>query len=80
MPALTDWRYLAPLGVEAGELQLKVFEEREALRVHGAVAGIWLPGAEQPVVRRLRHRTARAGGGRAPPVGGSVTAPEYGHG
>jgi uncharacterized membrane protein len=62
VPTLTVWRYPTPLGVDAGELHLKALEERGALRVHDAVAVIWMPGAERPVVRHLRHRLAGAAG------------------
>jgi uncharacterized membrane protein len=62
MPSLTVWRYPTPLGVEAGELLLRRLEERGALTVHDAVTVIWMPGADQPDVRRVRHRTAGAAG------------------
>jgi len=62
VPNLTVWRYPTPLGVDAGELHLKRLEEQGAIRVHDAVALIWMPDAEQPTVRHLRHRTAAAAG------------------
>lgn len=62
MPDLTVWRYATPLGVDAGELRLKSLVEQEALTVHDAAAVIWMPGAEAPTVRRLRHGTAKAAG------------------
>ena len=62
MPSLTVWRFPTPLGVEAGELQLRRLEEQGALTVHDAVTVIWMPGADQPEVRRERHRTAGAAG------------------
>ncbi|MGY2701254.1 MULTISPECIES: DUF1269 domain-containing protein [unclassified Nocardioides] len=62
MPSLTVWRYPTPLGVDAGELLLRRLEEQDALTVHDAVAVFWMPGAEQPVVRRVRHRAAGAAG------------------
>jgi uncharacterized membrane protein len=62
MPSLTVWRFPTPLGVEAGELQLRRLEEQGALTVHDAVTVIWMPGAEQPEVRRVRHRAAGAAG------------------
>lgn len=62
MPSLTVWQYPTPLGVDAGELHLKRLQEQDALTVHDAVAMIWMPGAEEPEVRRLTHDTARAAG------------------
>jgi uncharacterized membrane protein len=62
VPNLTVWRYPTPLGVDAGELHLKRLEEQGALTVHDAVAVFWMPGAEQPKVRRVRHRRAGAAG------------------
>ena len=62
MPSLTVWRYPTPLGVDAGELLLRRLEEQGALTVHDAVAVIWMPGADEPEVRRVRHRTAGAAG------------------
>jgi uncharacterized membrane protein len=60
MTSLTVWKYPTPLGVDAGELHLKRLEEQDALTVHDAVAMIWMPGAEAPQVRRLRHETTRS--------------------
>lgn len=62
MPSLTVWKYPTPLGVDAGELLLRRLEEQGALTVHDAVAVIWMPGADRPEVRRVRHRTAGAAG------------------
>ena len=62
MPSLTVWRYPTPLGVDAGELLLRRLEEKGALTVHDAVAVTWMPGADRPEVRRVRHRTAAAAG------------------
>jgi uncharacterized membrane protein len=58
--SLTVWRYPTPLGVDAGELRMKSLQEKKALTVHDAVAVIWMPGAEAPRIRRLRHDTAKA--------------------
>ena len=66
MPSLTVWRYSTPLGVDAGELRLKSLQERGLLTVHDAAAVIWMPGAEAPKIRRLRHDTSKAA------VGGSI--------
>ncbi len=57
------WRYPTPLGVDAGELRLKSLQERGALTVHDAAAVIWMPGAEAPKIRRLRHDTSKAAAG-----------------
>lgn len=62
MPDLTVWLYSTPLGVDAGELRLKRMVEQEVLRVHDAAAVIWMPGAEEPKVRRLRHGAGKAAG------------------
>ncbi len=63
MVSLTVWRYPTPLGVDAGELRMKSLQEKQALTVHDAVALIWMPGAEAPRIRRLRHDTAKAAAG-----------------
>lgn len=62
MPSLTVWRYPTPLGADEGELRLRRLEEREAITVHDAVSVFWMPGADQPEVRRVRHRAAGAAG------------------
>ena len=62
MPNLTIWRFPTPLGVDAGELRLKRLEQQGALTVHDAVAVIWMPRADKPVVRHLRHRRSRKAG------------------
>jgi uncharacterized membrane protein len=60
MPSLTVWRFSTPLGVDAGELQLKRLQEQQALVVHDAAALIWMPGAEKAELRHLRHDTTKA--------------------
>jgi uncharacterized membrane protein len=62
LPDLTVWLYSTPLGVDAGELRLKRLVEQEVLRVHDATAVIWMPGAEEPRVRRLKHGMGKAAG------------------
>jgi uncharacterized membrane protein len=62
VPDLTVWRYPTPLGVDAGEVRLKRLVEQGALTVHDAAAVIWMPGAEAPTIRRLRHGRAKAAG------------------
>lgn len=62
MPNLTIWRFDTPLGVDSGELRLKRLEQQGAITVHDATAVIWMPRAEKPVVRHLRHRKASATG------------------
>lgn len=62
MTSLTVWRYPTPFGADKGELQLKVLAEEGALVVHDAASIIWMPDAEEPSVRRLRHNTARSAG------------------
>ena len=42
---------------------MKSLQEKQALTVHDAVAVIWMPGAEEPRIRRLRHDTAKAAAG-----------------
>lgn len=83
MPSLTVWKYPTPLGVDAGELLLRRLEEQGALTVHDAVAVIWMPGADRPEVRRVRHRTAGAAGKGSfwgALVGTLVLAPRGGRG
>ena len=58
MPNLTIWRFPTAFGVDSAELRLKWLEEQHAIRVHDAVAVIWMPRADKPVVRHLRHRRA----------------------
>jgi uncharacterized membrane protein len=60
MTDLTVWRYETPLGVDAGEVRLKRLEEQGVLKVEDAAAVVWMPEADRPKVRRLRHGTARA--------------------
>ena len=62
MPSLTVWHFPTPLGVDAGELALRRLVEEDAITVHDAVTAIWMPGAEHPDIRRVRHRTAGAAG------------------
>ena len=62
MTDLTVWRYPTPLGVDAGEVRLKRLEEHGVLTVQDAAAVVWMPEADRPKVRRLRHGTARAAG------------------
>jgi uncharacterized membrane protein len=62
VPDLTVWLYPTALGVDVGELRLKRLVEQEALTVHDAAAVIWMPEAEKPSVRKLRHGTAKAAG------------------
>jgi uncharacterized membrane protein len=56
------WRYDTPLGADAGEVRLKVLEQRGSLKVHDAVVVAWFPGEEHPRIGHMRHRTARAAG------------------
>jgi uncharacterized membrane protein len=60
--ALTVWRYPTPFGADQGELHLKQLVEQDALVVHDAASVIWMPDAEAPKVRHLRHDTARSAG------------------
>jgi uncharacterized membrane protein len=62
MVSLTVWKFPTPLGVDAGELRLRRLEELKAITVHDAAALIWMPGAEGPTLRHLRHRTAKKAG------------------
>lgn len=62
MPTLTVWHFPTPLGVDAGELALRRLEEEDAITVHDAVTAIWMPGADHPDVRRVKHRTAGSAG------------------
>jgi uncharacterized membrane protein len=63
MTDLTVWRYPTPVGVDAGEVRLKRLEEQGVLSVEDAAAVVWMPDADRPKVRRLRHGTARAAAG-----------------
>jgi len=62
MPNLTIWRFPTAFGVDSAELRLKRLESQDAIVVHDAVAVIWMPRAERPVVRHLRHRRASSAG------------------
>jgi uncharacterized membrane protein len=57
---LTVWLYDSPLGAAAGEVRLKDLQERGAITVVDAVTITWIPGAEEPLVGRLRHRAVEA--------------------
>ncbi|WP_028644962.1 DUF1269 domain-containing protein [Nocardioides sp. URHA0020] len=57
MTSLTVWCFDTPVGAEAGALRLKGLEQKDALVVHDAVELIWMPGADEPTVRQLRHGT-----------------------
>jgi uncharacterized membrane protein len=59
---LTVWVYDSALGAAAGEVRLKDLEQRKALVVHDAVTITWFPGAHEPRIGHLRHRTLHAGG------------------
>lgn len=62
MPSLTVWHFPTPLGVDAGELALRRLVEEDAITVHDAATAIWMPGADHPDVRRVKHRSAGAAG------------------
>lgn len=62
MRSLTVWHFPTPLGVDVGEVALRRLVEEDAITVHDAVTAIWMPGAEHPDIRRVRHRTAGSAG------------------
>lgn len=78
---LTVWLYDTPLGAAAGEVRLKDLQERGAITVADAVTVTWIPGAEEPLVGHLRHRTLEAtakGSVLGALVGAVVLAPVVG--
>lgn len=60
MTTLTAWLYDRIMGASDAEVWLRDLQERDALTVHDAVTLTWFPGAEEPQVGHLRHRTAGA--------------------
>ncbi|MCB0895052.1 MAG: DUF1269 domain-containing protein [Nocardioidaceae bacterium] len=62
MPNLTIWRFPTAFGVDSAELRLKRLETQGAIVVHDAVAVIWMPRADKPVVRHLRRHRGKAAG------------------
>jgi uncharacterized membrane protein len=59
-PVLTVWIYDSALGAAAGEVRLKNLRQRNALHVHDAITVSWMPGAHQPRIGHLRHKTSAA--------------------
>lgn len=60
MATLTAWLYDRIMGASDAEVWLRDLQERDALTVHDAVTLTWFPGAEEPQIGHLRHRTASA--------------------
>ena len=60
MASLTAWVYDRIMGATDAEVWLKDLQERGALTVHDAITLTWFPGAEEPQIGHLRHRTAGA--------------------
>lgn len=71
MTSLTVWRYDTAFGAEAGAVRLKGLEDRDVLTVHDAITVAWMPGADEPVIGRLR-RSGGSGAGRGSLLGGLV--------
>lgn len=60
MTSLTAWVYDRIMGATDAEVWLQDLQERGALTVHDAITLTWFPGAEEPQIGHLRHRTAGA--------------------
>lgn len=60
MASLTAWVYDRIMGAADAEVWLQDLQERGALTVHDAITLTWFPGAEEPQIGHLRHRTAGA--------------------
>ncbi|MEI7057356.1 DUF1269 domain-containing protein [Nocardioides sp. CCNWLW239] len=60
MATLTAWLYDRIMGASDAEVWLRDLQERDALTVHDAITLTWFPGAEEPQIGHLRHRTAGA--------------------
>src|SRR5262245_21887140 len=60
MASLTAWVYDRIMGATDAEVWLKDLQERGALTVHDAITLTWFPGAEEPQIGHLRHRTTAA--------------------
>jgi uncharacterized membrane protein len=57
---LTVWLYDSAMGAAAGEVRLKDLQQQGAITVVDAVTVTWVPGAHQPRIGHLRHRTTDA--------------------
>lgn len=60
MASLTAWLYDRIMGAADAEVWLTDLQKRGALTVHDAITLTWFPGAEEPQIGHLRHRTSRA--------------------
>lgn len=60
MTSLTAWVYDRIMGATDAEVWLQDLQERGALTVHDAITLTWFPGAEEPQIGHLRHRTTGA--------------------
>lgn len=60
MTTLTAWLYDRIMGASDAEVWLRDLQERDALTVHDAITLTWFPGAEEPQIGHLRHRTTSA--------------------
>lgn len=60
MTSLTAWVYDRIMGAADAEVWLQDLQERGALTVHDAITLTWFPGAEEPQIGHLRHRTMGA--------------------
>ncbi|GGU34402.1 DUF1269 domain-containing protein [Nocardioides albus] len=60
MTSLTAWLYDRIMGASDAEVWLRDLQERDALTVHDAITLTWFPGAEEPQIGHLRHRTTSA--------------------
>ncbi|MFE6509648.1 DUF1269 domain-containing protein [Nocardioides sp. NPDC057767] len=60
MASLTAWVYDRIMGAADAEVWLTDLQDRGALTVHDAITLTWFPGAEEPQIGHLRHRTAGA--------------------
>lgn len=60
MASLTAWVYDRIMGASDAEVWLQDLQERDALTVHDAITLTWFPGADEPQIGHLRHRTTGA--------------------
>ncbi|MFJ2755785.1 DUF1269 domain-containing protein [Nocardioides sp. NPDC087217] len=60
MASLTAWVYDRIMGASDAEVWLQDLQERGALTVHDAITLTWFPGADEPQIGHLRHRTTGA--------------------
>lgn len=60
MTSLTAWLYDRIMGASDAEVWLRDLQDRDALTVHDAITLTWFPGAAEPQIGHVSHRTRSA--------------------